>query len=301
MRNEIYKPPLRLVLTAKCNGKCKFCHQEGNTYFEDMPLKMIYECIDSAEELLIPKISLTGGEPTLRTDLIDIIEYIQKKQTLSVNLTTNGYHLKEITECLNKPIDNLNLSIFSLKEELAKEYQGVKPQMSINAMNDFKALKKTVNIVITKDNYGELDEFINLCRENDFLLDIMFEKSDDNEFRFIQRNILNNLVNSFEGQIILQSTPVLELKLNDKAFIRIKHPCLSEMLHNEICDHCPQHDVCFEKVCAVRVHPDGVVTPCLMREICFEGQTMYEKIEKAYKKINIMTLSNNFFDMNNCD
>lgn len=244
---------------------------------------------------------MTGGEPTLRNDIIDIIEYIQRKRAISVNLTTNGYHLKEMTGSLSKPIDNINLSIFSLKEEVAKEYQGVKPQISINAMNDFKALKKTVNIVITKDNYEELDEFINLCKENDFLLDIMFEKNDDKEYKLIQRDILNNLVNSFEGQIVLQSTPVLKLKLNDNAFIRIKHPCLSEMLHNEVCDHCHQYDVCFEKVCAVRVHPDGVVTPCLMREICFEGQSMYEKIKTAYKKVNNMTWGSNFFDISNCD
>ena len=123
----------------------------------------------------------------------------------------------------------------------------------------------------------------------------MFEKSEDREYKKIQKNILNELVNSFSGEIILQSTSVLTFKLGDNAFIRIKHPYLSKLLHNNICEECRRYNDCFEKVCAVRVYPDGVVSPCLEREICFGGKTICEKIEHAYAKIHTMVLSDDFF------
>ena len=295
MKKRIYEPPLRLILTGKCNGNCNFCHLEGNTSSEDMPIDMVYQCIDSADKLSISRVALTGGEPTLRTDLKDIINYIQGKQKISVSLTTNGYNLEKLSKDISKPIDNLNLSMSSLNEKLAEKYQNVIPKIALNYLSHFRALKKTINIVITKENYLEIEAFIKVCKEMDFSLDIMFEKRNDEEYRDIQKKILDELVSSFAGEIILQSTPVLKFKLSENSVIRIKHPYLSKLLHNSICEECRQYNQCFEKVCAVRVHPDGVVTPCLMREICFSGRTMHSKIEDAYNKLYTMVLCNDIY------
>lgn len=294
MENRYGMPPLRIILTGNCNGKCEFCHKEGNDNSGNMPLEMVYACIDSAEKLSISQIALTGGEPTLREDLKDIIDYIQKKG-LSVSLTTNGYRLREIADLVADPIANLNLSMSSLKKELAEKYQNVNPDSALSALRAFPAENKTINVVITKENYAEISEFIKFCGENNITLDIMFENIEDHTYKIIQKKILNELIKLSGGEILLRTTPVLKIELN-KCNIRIKHPYLSKLLHNGICNGCKKYNSCFEKVCAIRVHPNGIVTPCLSKEICADGETMLEKIKNAYDNLHTMNFDDQFFN-----
>lgn len=289
--------PLRLILTGKCNGKCSFCHKEGNENSQEMPIQMIYNCIESAKKLSISKISLTGGEPTLRSDLGIIIAFIQEKGNVDLGITTNGYKLMDVIDSLEKPLDKLNLSMCSLKDELAKRYQNVNPQTAIKALCEFPAVNKTINLVITKDNYTEVYDFIELSREKEVSLNIMFEDVKDSEYKIIQKNVINELSKKYsERAIVLGITPVLSIKLDDKCNIRVKHPYFSKLFHNGICEGCEQYDSCFEKVCAIRVHPDGVVTPCLSKEICVSGQSMFEKIKNAYNNLEQLVFDSHVFD-----
>ena len=123
----------------------------------------------------------------------------------------------------------------------------------------------------------------------------MFEKNNDVDYLNIQKDIMNFLVNSYVGEIIMQSTPVLQFKLSKNCIIRVKHPYFSQLLHNRICDDCRQYNQCFEKICAIRVHPNGVVTPCLFGELSFKGQTIHAKLEDAYNRIKDMVLSSDIY------
>ena len=124
MDNNLLFPPLRLVLNTTCNGKCYFCHHEGNTVSdEEMPISIITECVDAAKQLQIRKISLTGGEPTLRTDIDDIVCLIkQKYPKVDLGITTNGFRLSEVSQNTLKLLDHINLSIISFDEPLIDKY-----------------------------------------------------------------------------------------------------------------------------------------------------------------------------------
>lgn len=295
MDKKIYEPPLRLILTNNCNGACSFCHSEGSTSASEMPLDMVYECVDIAEKLALSKIALTGGEPTLRSDLNEIINYIQQKKKLSVSLTTNGYHLERVSAYLNSPIYKLNLSISSLNFKMAKKYQNVNPQIVLDNFRDFRALSKTINIVITEENYFELYDFIDICKHMECSLDIMFLMKSTDSYSKIKKEIMEYLINSFAGEIILQSTSVLRFNISENSYVRIKSPYLSQLLHNKICENCEQYSRCFEKVCAIRVHPNGLVTPCLTKRIVYDGKTLYSKIKKAYDSIHTVVWSNDIY------
>lgn len=296
MINEHSIPPLRLVLNNACNGNCAFCHSEGVDYCQEMSIEMVYDCVDSAEKLSITQIALTGGEPTLRNDLKDIIVYIQNKQKLSISLTSNGFRLKELSGYISRPIDKLNVSMSSLKDEIAERYQNVKPSVALDALSIFPAKHKTINLVITKENYTEIDDFIRICKEKKISLDLMFEDLKDKEYICIQKEIITDLLQKYEGNIVLKSTPILLIRINEECVVRIKHPYLSKLLHNGICDGCVKYNECFEKVCAIRVHPSGVVTPCLIKEICFEGDSIYARVQKAYTSLHAMVFDSQFYD-----
>lgn len=174
MDNKLFMPPIRLILNSQCNGKCMFCHSEGNERHEEMPQFIIEECIKAAEELSISKIALTGGEPTLRNDLPDIINRIKEHGKISVSLTTNGYNLKNIIHSLTEPIDNINLSIISLKNEVAMKYQNVDPSMVLEVLCSVPARNRNLNIVVIEDNYLEIDKFIEWGIKTSTSVDLMF-------------------------------------------------------------------------------------------------------------------------------
>jgi MoaA/NifB/PqqE/SkfB family radical SAM enzyme len=101
---------LIIELTNRCNLNCIWCGakagQNQTLSFEDV----IY-AIDKYKPVLV---SLTGGEPLLRKDIFEIIDYCKSKRKF-VELCTNGILIsKEAAEKLNA--DVINISVDGLKE-----------------------------------------------------------------------------------------------------------------------------------------------------------------------------------------
>jgi MoaA/NifB/PqqE/SkfB family radical SAM enzyme len=77
-----------------CNLKCLHCYAAGQTHSEEKELSTDdwKKIIDKLKEVGVPQITFTGGEPTMRDDLIELIEY---GQWFVTRLNTNGLKLTE--------------------------------------------------------------------------------------------------------------------------------------------------------------------------------------------------------------
>lgn len=288
MMNDHFMPPLRLVINHECNGKCFFCHREGNENVQDMSMKVLSECIEAVNKLHICQVSLTGGEPTLKEELPMMINEISDRcKNAKVCLTTNGYNLAAVTSKINSVINGINLSVISFDPHVAEQYQCVEPNEAFAGLEQFPADNKTVNVMITEDNYLEINRFKDFCAERGYNLDLMFLDMHDRDYVNIQKKVLDELAQMGRAQIILQSTSVMQIKISEKSHIRVKHPFLSKLLQRDICSECLKKEECFERVCAVRVYGDGSVSPCLSRHIRADATTRtFDRIEEIYKKLN---------------
>ncbi|MFX0180827.1 MAG: anaerobic ribonucleoside-triphosphate reductase activating protein [Candidatus Hodarchaeota archaeon] len=79
-----------VIFTVGCNLKCEFCHNKyllNPNVGKDMEVSEIIERVKS--NLLVSGVSITGGEPTLQKDLIDLCKEIQKIGKY-INIDTNG-------------------------------------------------------------------------------------------------------------------------------------------------------------------------------------------------------------------
>ena len=65
---------LRLSITDLCNFQCKYCMPEGFKVKKKdyLSIDEIYNLISAFSELGVSKIRLTGGEPTVRKDFLEI-------------------------------------------------------------------------------------------------------------------------------------------------------------------------------------------------------------------------------------
>lgn len=277
-------PPLRLILTHLCNGNCAFCHKEGFEENGTMDWTTICDCASVAEKLGIPSISLTGGEPTIREDLASIINGLQSRYSRHVCLTTNGHALSNLHNKINKPLHTVNLSMVSFDKNLWEKYQNVEPQKALSDVQLLSASRKNLNIVMTDDNYREIDDIISYCIGNSISLDIMFElKKYDKSDIAIQQFVLCSFLKLGTPLIQYGPTPSLTINAGNVCKISIKHPVLTSLVRWDVCNGCKQILSCFERVCAIRVYPNGTVTPCLNHEIIADGECIKDKIQNTYQ------------------
>ena len=86
-----------LEVTSRCNLRCRFCFADGgeNGCCDPSPEEMKAAIRDIAEKCGRPLLQLSGGEPTLRDDLPELVRYAKEVGCAYVQLNTNGIRLAE--------------------------------------------------------------------------------------------------------------------------------------------------------------------------------------------------------------
>ncbi|KRT83553.1 hypothetical protein AMK59_3240 [Oryctes borbonicus] len=114
---------LRISLTERCNLRCQYCMPaEGVHLTLKQHLLTTEEVIRLARLFVkegVTKIRLTGGEPTVRRDLVDIVASLKQINGLeTVAMTTNGLVLtRQLVALQRAGLDVLNISLDTLKSD----------------------------------------------------------------------------------------------------------------------------------------------------------------------------------------
>lgn len=97
-------------VTHRCNLQCPFC-DVWRQPMKDLPTKDIFKIIDHLADSTVTVLSLEGGEPTLRRDILDIIKYAHDR-SFYLFMTTNGTLLHKMpVEEFAKYLDFMHISI----------------------------------------------------------------------------------------------------------------------------------------------------------------------------------------------
>jgi cyclic pyranopterin phosphate synthase len=114
---------LRISLTDRCNLRCVYCMpMHGLTFVPNQELLTAAELekvVRAAVETGFHKVRLTGGEPTLRQDIVDIVRRLANIDGVDqLVMTTNGYRLSYIAHDLAKAgLKRVNIHVDSLNKE----------------------------------------------------------------------------------------------------------------------------------------------------------------------------------------
>lgn len=96
-KDPVFKSPIivHLGITAMCNMKCKYCSiRKPYNKMQELSTEEWKKVIKKLSELGVFQIGFTGGEPTLRKDLIELAEYVSSLKC-TFNLTTNCWNVDE--------------------------------------------------------------------------------------------------------------------------------------------------------------------------------------------------------------
>lgn len=114
---------LRVSITDRCNLRCAYCLPEsGVTWMpsdEVLSADEIVEVVRVAAELGVTKVRLTGGEPLVRPDVLEIVERIAKIDGVAdLSLTTNAILLGRLAKPLFEAgLHRVNISLDTLQPE----------------------------------------------------------------------------------------------------------------------------------------------------------------------------------------
>jgi len=162
-----------IQISNKCNHNCVFCSVDRSNIIH-LTLKEIKQKILFFTSKGVDQLTLSGGEPSLRNDLIEILRYAKEKGIKRIVLQTNGIVLsnKKYLEKLISifPIDFL-ISFHASDEEIYKKITGMKKDFhlalrALNSINELNYGNHGIGIVICSLNYKHLKDHIKFLQSN---------------------------------------------------------------------------------------------------------------------------------------
>ena len=171
---------LRLSITDRCDLRCTYCMSEKMKFLPKSDLLDAAELEEVARTFItrgVTKIRVTGGEPLVRRNILDIItrlsKYLGKGQGLEeLTLTTNGTQLAKHAEDLARlGVRRINVSLDSVNPEtFARITRGGKLEQVLDgiAAAQSHGLKIKLNVVVLKnDNAAEIPSLIDWAHRRD--------------------------------------------------------------------------------------------------------------------------------------
>jgi cyclic pyranopterin phosphate synthase len=132
---------LRVSVTQRCNLHCPYCHREGeekrvsNSVIEMTPEEIV-RIVKVAVKLGMRRVKITGGEPLLRPDILDVVKGIAGIHGLKdLSMTTNGTLLSKFAESLHdNGLMRVNVNIPTLDNETYHKLVGGNLQDVLNGI-----------------------------------------------------------------------------------------------------------------------------------------------------------------------
>jgi radical SAM protein with 4Fe4S-binding SPASM domain len=144
-----YLKEVHLDITSRCTLKCLHCYQEPYLAknIPEMNTEQLKQLIEQLSEMNIAKLVISGGEPFLRDDLVEIIDFAFSKGIIVPTIFTNGtINDKKLDELCNygKPFT------------LAISLEGYTPEMNdyIRGHSSFKNTMKFLNEILNAQKNG---------------------------------------------------------------------------------------------------------------------------------------------------
>lgn len=168
---------VRWALTPYCNFDCSYCRPGGEGIFADTkPLNV--EEIGQCGELLAANgydsVRLTGGEPMMRRDLIEIIDRLDAVEGIdNISMVTNGSLLteKRIESLVDSALVSLTVSLDTLNGDRYQAMIRTRTRWFERVLHNIaeasnSGLRVRINVVVTHENSSDLPQFHAFCEKH---------------------------------------------------------------------------------------------------------------------------------------
>lgn len=152
-------------VTKGCNLRCRHCYANGGMALQqEMSTVEVKNAIDQLAKLGVLHIFFTGGEPFIRRDMVEILEYTDKRG-LGILLSTNG---QLVTEDILNRLKGLNIKLFQVSLDGLEDQHNLnrgsgvyqKAVKTLNLAARILGKNVTVGTVMLKENWQDMDKIM---------------------------------------------------------------------------------------------------------------------------------------------
>lgn len=257
---------LRISITNRCNVNCIYCHHDGMLdSSSEMTPDEIYEICRIAKLIGVEKIRLSGGEPLVRPDIVEIVEKVASLDFRDISITTNGIFLDKYAQDLRDAgLDRINVSLDTLNPETYKNIVGKnvleRVKSGIIKSCEVGMYPVKINMVVMNNiNHNDIDEMFEFTKEHGVILQLIeiieSDSCDDNDFN----SKYHYKLDEYEKHLaeIADEIRVRKFMQDRKKYfidggeIEVVHP----VDNTDFCKNCTR----------LRITPEGKIKPCLLR------------------------------------
>jgi probable molybdenum cofactor biosynthesis protein A, archaeal len=302
---DTYQRPiisLRISITNRCNVNCFYCHHDGilpQKY--EMTPDEIHRIAQVARSIGVRKIRLSGGEPLIRDDIVEIVSKISSIGFKDVSITTNGTYLDKYADSLVEAgLNRVNVSLDTLNPEtyqfITKKNYLEKAKQGIIRAAESGLYPVKVNMVVMKGlNHNEIWDMFHFCQENNAVLQLIELLKTDNcpdngfidDYHYNMDDLEEKLANMADKVKTRQFMQDRKKYFVDGGEIEVVKP----MDNTQFCKNCTR----------IRITPEGKLKPCLLRNdnlVDFIEPMRQGKSNEELKKLFLKAIDNRepFYD-----
>ncbi|MBP9777588.1 MAG: GTP 3',8-cyclase MoaA [Rickettsiaceae bacterium] len=288
---------LRLSITDLCNFRCNYCLPDGCGHIKPnyISINEIKNLCTAFAELGMNKIRLTGGEPTLRKDFIEIVKVINSINNINtIALTTNAYKLEKYAlDYVAAGITNINISMDSLDQDIFKEITGHDKLKSvksgIQAVIDAGCKNIKINAVLLKGyNSHTLNDFLYWIKDKHISVRfIELMQTGTNKAYFDKHHVSASFI---ENSLLKENWTIAKRQINSGPAIEYEHKEYKGKIgiiapySPGFCDSCNR----------LRVSSQGELYLCLFAELGYslrslmQNENQKETLKNAISKVLLM-------------
>ena len=179
---QLPKNEYRISITSGCNMKCVYCHNEGNHVINQLSKDDIEELIKNSYDLGLEQVRITGGEPLIHKDILEIVQMLAEKYHLKVGINTNIIEIEKLMYMIEKGwIYRVVVGIDYFDAPISKQSPvGISSKQALE--NVLRVKNSGVNVTIAtvyEGNYDNLYKLVNWCRENEIRIKILEEVTEE--------------------------------------------------------------------------------------------------------------------------
>ncbi|MEM3026671.1 MAG: GTP 3',8-cyclase MoaA [Thermoproteota archaeon] len=257
---------LRISITENCNLSCFFCHREWNLLSSgNMGLNEVRKIVEVASSLGVESVKITGGEPLLREDTVEMVKAISPL-VKEVSLVTNGVLLEKYAADLKDAgLSRVNVNLPSLNSSKYSWITGggdvFKVFSGINAALEADLNPVKINMVVLKRvNEEDVSKMLDYaCSVGAVLQLIELQPIPGNKQVFEEYHVgLDSIEKSIASESIgktLNQTGQRTIYELSRSGGKVLVEIVSPNGNPEFCSRCSK----------LRVTCDGKLKPCLLR------------------------------------
>ena len=127
----------------RCNARCSFCIEQ-NSHRVERPDKVIQNANTFLTEMkkqgILYSVSVTGGEPTMMPELMDLCEMLSLHDIKFLTMNTNGSLLSKVQPVIDGLFDFVDISRHSIDDQ---ENAGIFKTITVPTLDELKQLKRS--------------------------------------------------------------------------------------------------------------------------------------------------------------